>query len=167
MSEITLLELPTEIIRLIALELSDNDIVRFGQTHSAVQEIVQDVSFWYSWLKKYHHGLAIRVCTNFEYRIKCYKYRIKYYKDVLERLYNDDYEFIEYIKLEIDDYKYEDYVPNIIKTGSDLESIYVRMTWLSHQIFHKIREGVVDIDFESLNNDMNEAKKTHPNLVST
>jgi hypothetical protein len=82
-------------------------------------------------------------------------------------LYHDDYEFIEYIKLEAGDYQYEENVPNLVRTGSDLEANYIKLVTLAHKLFHKIRNGTVDIDMDSLINDMAEAKEENPDLVST
>lgn len=128
----SLLDLPAEIIRLIALDLEFTYLVRFQRSSKVIFAVTSDVSFYYEYSLKHFQEIAIK-------KIYWKRKLIPNWKCVVERLYGNKFEYAAQFfyqnAISYDAYK-KFYVPPM--TGSELERIGYELG----DIFQKVHEDI-------------------------
>jgi hypothetical protein len=84
-----LLSLPSEMLRLIAMKLDFDDIVQFQASSEMVFTATTDTSFYCQYFKENFSKIAI-------WGLYERRDRIINWKEVVKRLYNDPFEYVQF-----------------------------------------------------------------------
>lgn len=157
---ILLLELPAEILRMIALNLRFDDLVHFQKSSRTAVAATSDVSFYYRFFTRHHARRAIKeVYSNRE--------RIPNWKDVIRRLYNDPAELAFYFCDFEYHYLYKSGRTTVLLPDCELELLGHKLGNLFAKTNDELKDSSYRITIQDLNRIIDKLWAENPELAET